>query len=248
MKSIKTIIALIGIIGIGLSIWGFMLKLTWMDDSPNALLIEMGKTGASLSLVTAIGGLVQWILKDRDAAMQKDKEQLNFYRNVLSDLKSVYDKVEKARLLIQAHRTAKTYGEQMRELIDGVVTLHNIERALNPEFPKLYEDLHPYINSMIFFIKGLLNEYRDHYKRISVLQEIDQKNKEILIEERVKSSNLEIGNNDIPSNAWEQIKHLNNLTILKDDDNSEAYKSSFLLHLDKASAILRKRIPVKKEN
>src|SRR4051794_26843932 len=123
-----------------------MLILTWKDVHPNVLLIELGKTGASLSLITAIGGLVQWILKDRDSAKEKEKETLNFYRNVLSDFKSVYDKVEKARLLIQAHRTAKTYGEEMRELITGVVILHNIKRALNPEFPQLKNELDPCID------------------------------------------------------------------------------------------------------
>ena len=65
----------------------------------------------------------------------KESEKLNFYRNILSDFKSVYDRVEKARLLIEAHRTAITYGEQMRELIGGVVTLHNIKRALILNFP-----------------------------------------------------------------------------------------------------------------
>ncbi|MDB5013203.1 MAG: hypothetical protein JWQ25_1405, partial [Daejeonella sp.] len=175
MKSTRMIFVLIGIVLIGIAIWAWMLHLTWTDSTPNVLLVEMGKTGASLSLITVIGGLVQWILKERDTAMQRQKEKLTFYKNVLSDFKSVYDKVENARLLIQAHRTAKTYGEQMRELINGVVILHNVKRALNPEFPILQQELSSPIQAMILFIKDLLNEYRDNYKRISVLQEIDQK-------------------------------------------------------------------------
>lgn len=247
MESKKIINAFIGVMAIGLCIWGLMLILTLKIDKPNPLLIELGKVGASLSLITAIGGLVQWILKDRDAAKEKEKETLNFYRHVLSDFKSVYDKVEKARLLIQAHRTAKTYGEQMRELIECIVTLHNIKRALNPEFPKLQEKLNPCIKAMNIFIKDLLNEYRDNYKRISVLQEIDQKKKEELIDKKIKDSNSEIKDIDIPSSAWIQIENLPKLNAIKEEKFSE-YKSNFLVHLDKASEILRKKIPVEKEN
>ena len=250
MKPRKLLNALIGVIAIGLAIWSLMLVLTWKEEKPNALLIELGKAGASLSLITAIGGLVQWVLKDRDTAREKEKETLNFYRNVLSDFKSVYHKVEKARLLIQAHRTAKTYGEQMRELIEGVVTLHNIKRALNPGFPELESKLKPCIKSMSAFIKDLLKEYKDNYKRISVLQEMDQKKKQEFIEERVKNSNFEISDNDIPSSAWMQIEKLEKLSSITDDEDNkfEEYKSKFLAHLDKASEILRNKIPVEEED
>jgi hypothetical protein len=46
-----------------------MLILTWEIPKPNALLVAMGKTGATLSLITVIGKFIQWILKDRDMAM-----------------------------------------------------------------------------------------------------------------------------------------------------------------------------------
>jgi hypothetical protein len=224
-----------------------MLFLTWGDNNPNELLIDLGKTGASLSLLSVIGGLVQWILKNRESEKQKEDEKLNFYRNLLSDLKSVYDRVEQARLLIEAHRTAKTYGEQMRELIGGVVTLHNIKRALNPEFPNLEKELKPCINSMNQFIKELLSEYRDNYKRVSILQEIDETKKNILKEENAKITNPDIVETAIPSNAWDQIKKLEKLAILRDDENFDKYKTGFLAHLDKASLIIRQRIPVEEE-
>jgi len=232
---------------IGLSIWGAMLVLTWGDNSPNELLLDLGKTGASLSLISVIGGMVQWILKVRESEKQKENEKLIFYKNILADLKSVYDNVEKARLLIEAHRTAKTYGEQMRELIRGVVTLHNIKRALNPEFPKLQEELKPNIDSMNQFIKGLLNEYRDNYKRISILQELDEVKKDILKKSKEADLNPGIEDNEIPANAWEQIKGLKKLAVLRDDDKFNEYKGGFLSHLDKASMILRARIPVEEE-
>lgn len=244
MKSKNLIFGLSLIIITGIALWAFMLMLTWNEPNPNELLVDLGKTGASLSLISVIGGLVQWILKNREFENQKEKERLNFYRNILSDLKSVYDNVEKARLLIEAHRTAKTYGEQMRELIGGVVTLHNIKRALDPAFPDLKNKLEPCINKMNKFIKELLQEYRDNYKRISILQEIDEAKKEVLKKQQEKEEQPEIKNVDIPSSAWSQIEKLEKLKTLRDDNEYESYKASFLKHLDKASEILREKIPV----
>lgn len=247
MKSKNLITILLIIVVIGLTLWSIMLALTWGDPNPNELLIDLGKTGASLSLISVIGGLVQWILKNREFEKRKEDERVSFYRNILSDLKSVYDRVEKARLLIEAHRTAKTYGEQMRELIGGVVTLHNIKRALNPEFPGLANKIEPCINPMSQFIKGLLTEYRDNYKRVSLLQEIDEIKKGIFKSDNAEVIDLEIEDNDISLSAWKQIKELKKLAILRDDENFEKYRSDFLEHLDRASAILRKRIPIEEK-
>jgi len=247
MKSRNIIFLFALLIIIGIALWGWMLKLTWGQSSPNELLLDMGKTGASLSLITVIGGLVQWILKDRELSNQKKEEKITFYRNVLNDLKVVYDKVERARLLIEAHRTAKTYGEQMRELIGGVVNLHNIKRALNPEFPKLAEELRPSINAMNSFIKDLLNEYRDNYKHISVLQQIDEQQKKRLIEEQGDKEDSELSQEEIPSRAWEEIRDLPYLKALRDDEMYEEYERLFLNYLDHASGVLRARIPVEDE-
>ncbi|MEO1214276.1 MAG: hypothetical protein AAFY45_12165 [Bacteroidota bacterium] len=247
MKPRNIILLFALLIIIGLALWGWMLSLTWGQSNPNELLVDMGKTGASLSLITVIGGLVQFLLKNRELRNQKKVEKITFYRNVLNDLKEVYDKVERARLLIEAHRTAKTYGEQMRELIGGVVNLHNIKRALNPEFPQLDEELRPSINAMNNFIKNLLNEYRDNYKHIAVLQQIDEEKKKNLIETEGAEEKPDISESDIPSYAWERIKDLEALKVLRDDLEYDEYKNLFLSHLDSASAVLRSRIPVEEE-
>lgn len=244
MKSKNLFAIIIIIVLAGLIIWAWMLKLTWGNDEPNELLIGLGKTGASLSLISVVGGIVQWFLKGRESEKQYEREKLNFYQNILSDLKSVYDRVEKARLLIEAHRTAKTYGEQMRELIGGVVTLHNIKRALNPGFPELKEELKPKIDKMNQFLKDLLIEYRDNYKHISILQEIDEVQKQNLKKQKESSTIPTILDTEIPSSAWNRIKELNKLHVLRDDKCYEEYKSNFLKYLDEASEILRSRIPV----
>ena len=56
-----------------------------------------------------------------------------YIQNVLDDLKAVHDRVEQARLLIQAYRSAATFRDEMRGLVDARVRLLNVERALRTE-------------------------------------------------------------------------------------------------------------------
>ena len=72
------------------------------------------------------------ILIDDVVANRKRKEDTaQFLTNVLADLKSVYDRVGRARTLIPAHRSALTYRNEMRDLIEARVQLRNVVRALD---------------------------------------------------------------------------------------------------------------------
>lgn len=42
----------------GIALGGAMLLLTWNQEKPHELLIDLGKTGASLSLISVVGGIV----------------------------------------------------------------------------------------------------------------------------------------------------------------------------------------------
>ena len=149
-STLTTILVFIALFGIGL--WGGMLWLTHGDKDPNELLIHLGNTGATLSVLTVLGALIRAAFNERDNTRREEEAKLAFVRAVLADFKSVYDRVESCRLLVEAHRSAKTYGEQSRELVAGVVTLHNIKRALDPEFPELKNELAGPINKMTQFI------------------------------------------------------------------------------------------------
>jgi hypothetical protein len=234
---------LVSVVILGLALWGAMLWLTYGDDKPDALLIHLGETGATLAVLTVLGGLVRAAFMQRDKTRQKQDARHAFYRSLLADLKSVYDRVESCRLLVEAHRSAKTYGEQVRALVDGVVTLHNMKRALDPEFPKLKEELAKPINEMTTFIKELLKEFRDEYRKISQLQEADEAwnkySREILPKENKAPEEYK------PlSRAWAAMQKLPKLAVLRDDDKFNEYETKFLRYLDDASRTLRSRLPI----
>ncbi len=243
MKSSTLTLFLVLVSIIGLALWGAMLWLTKGEASPNELLVHLGETGATLAVLTVLGGLVRAAYKERDATRRKEEEKLTFYRNLLADFKSVYDKVESCRLLVEAHQSAKTYGEQVRGLVDGVVILHNIKRALKPEFPKLEAELRKPIKKMTKFLKMQLKEFRDEYKRISQLQSADEAWNKHALQTLPKEKQSPEAYKPI-SRAWSEIKELPELAVLRDDKRFNEYESRFLKHLDQASKILRERLPV----
>jgi hypothetical protein len=134
MKTDRLTIVLVIAVTLGLALSGATLGLTYGHANPNDLLTHLGETGATLAVVTVLGGLVRAAFMERDKSTAKGGGTARLYRSLLADFKSVYDLVESCRLLVEAHQSAKTYGEQARALVGGVVTLHNIKRALDPEF------------------------------------------------------------------------------------------------------------------
>src|SRR6266581_1252696 len=89
------------------------------------------QTGAVTLLYGAVfGGFVKVLLDDLDRIRAQRAERAQFISNMLTDLKAVYDRVERARSLILAHRSALTYGNEMRDLIEARVKLLNVLRAL----------------------------------------------------------------------------------------------------------------------
>lgn len=226
---------------IGVAIWGVMLRLTCGDNNPNDLLVHLGESGATLAVLTVLGGLVRAAFDEHAKTQRKEEARLEFIRNILADFKSVYDRVESCRLLVEAHRSAKTYGEQVRGLVEGVVTLHNIKRALDPEFPELKDELKTPIDKMTQFLKELLAEFRENYKDIAHLQAADE------AWNRYARSNLP--KTETPeaykpvSRAWAEIEKLEKLAVLRKDDRYKEYEKGFLNYLDDASKKLRKRLP-----
>ena len=88
-------------------------------------------------------------------------------------VRSVHADVKRAALLIDAHQTARTYGEQMRRLIDARVEIGNVKflaRHLAGVDPPTREFLVRQLTSVTAYLQSLTEEYRDQYLRISAIQ------------------------------------------------------------------------------
>lgn len=238
----------------GMGVWWAVYQYSLTQTTTPKLIEAVGTAGLSLAFGGVLGGVIKVLFDawtDRRAARASE---LAFYDQLLMDFKSVYHTVESARFLIAAHQSAKTYGEQMRQIPDAIITLHNVRRATRQGFPELYEDLEGPIYFCIKFLKDLTTEYRVKYLHVSRLQSQDEAINKLRREEIAKGTQPR----DLPrssATAWAEIRKFEQLAPLLtatrdeglDDRESEAayrpYYKSFVRYIDLASYCLTLKLP-----
>src|SRR5437870_8584231 len=140
----------------------------WHDDLRTAVV--------TLVFGSLIGGVVKLLLDDVQMRRAQRAERVRWIRAVLDDLKSVYDAVERARRLIVAHRSALTYGNEMRNLIDARVKLKNVRRAVKNTPRALADDAaHAVgcsVRRMDDYLDWLGDEFEQRYREISEAQTV----------------------------------------------------------------------------
>ncbi|WP_299608273.1 hypothetical protein [uncultured Tateyamaria sp.] len=242
-------IALAFVTGIG--IWACVYWYTDGGDTGPRLLVAVGTAGLSLAFGGVLGGIVKKLFDAWDDRKMGIEAHTAYVAQLLEDFKTVYNMVERARFLITAHKSAKTYGEQMRDLPDAIILLHNIKRATEQGFPNLYRDLEGPIFYCTIFLKRLVEEYRDEYLSVSRKQsqdEADNKRTRALIADGLEDRDAEIAHT-----AWRDIGTLTHLGVLlaatgpdKDTGRLEdfsSYRDAFVQHIDLASYALMLRMP-----
>jgi hypothetical protein len=145
-----------------------------------------------------------------------------YWRDVLHDLLSVNDAVQTSRLLIDAHRTARTYGEQMRQLITSRASLRRLE--LDPDVINDENGLAAALEDMRRYLDGLGQEYRASYLKASRIQRLDEAVLEREIIELAKSS-AHAEPPIQPSRAWKFLEH--ECPLLMQFLDEPAYESEF---------------------
>ncbi len=139
-----------------------------------AFRLDAAKSALTIGTGLVLGGALKFVLDSHtDARGARDRATAR-RADQLMGLRTVHDRVEGARLLIPAHRSAETYGELMRDLIDGQVTLLDIRRSLAAE-PKGRWDpaMADAFSEMVGYLQALHDEYRHHYKDASDAQRFD---------------------------------------------------------------------------
>jgi hypothetical protein len=201
---------------------------------------------ASITLIFGglFGGLLRLLLADFTASRQRNLENARFVSNVLRDLKSVYDRVGRVRIVIPAHRSAKTYGDEMRDLIQARVTLRNVIRALDHRTEGLEahvrEVASAQVKMMECYLESLTSEFRNSYKGIANHQRVYEAN----VEARLKAGNGNANVNRVfeTEDAWQELRKLPHLQGLIDDAESSPYRTKFETPLDEVSRILREEL------
>lgn len=172
--------------------------------------------------------------------------RIEYITNILSELKAVYDQVDRGRTLVAAHRSAKTYGDEMRNFIQARVKLQQIVRALKiDDRGSAVAAIQSEVQSMEGYLKLLVDEFQRHYKDISLAQSVFEMRLKNALDHVPADESKELV---LPKNSpWESIATLEHVRdFLKSVDDCEKprveksnYCLRFLTPLDAASSKLR---------
>lgn len=214
----------------GIFVWLASLWAAWyfeIDSATalHALTVNIGTAGLTIAVGGVLGGFVRRIfdrieseraeVKARtEAAKARREDNIVYLRSILDDIKRVYDIVEHARLMIDSHKSARTYGEQVRALPDAIIILHNIKRALAYD-TRPAPDLNEPIQLMIRFLKKLTGEFQARYITVSRLQAQDEANNRLLRAEAAKGDRK--APEDVTQMAWDEIRTFPCLRVLRHD-------------------------------
>jgi hypothetical protein len=215
----------------------------WALATSDAQLKVALLTGAStLAFGGLLGGLVRWLFEDVERRRSARADRAAFLRNVLTDLKSVYDQTERAKVLIAAHQSAATYRDEMKNVIEARVRLRNVERALHDEGQ--LGRTRAYVESMDGYLTSLLDEYESEFKRISGQQRVYEAQVASRLKPIEKDSAIEP---ELPMNTpWKSLTQLSSvqdfLALAPAVAAETRYAREFLAPLDDASRELRAQL------
>lgn len=222
-------------------------------------LAELGKSMLGLSMTAIIGGFVKMFIDDRQRekeALEKELQSIKLEnekresakKDILDRVRQVFDKVDTSRLLINAHRSAKTYSEQMRSnIIPSIPVLFDIKRTLvgsggilrlsENEITLLRIDIH----YMVAYLTVLSKEYEENYLYISRLQYFQEAAKEEIKKRFQNSYNDKSLENlpALPDITWKKITALKHMEDFLSDSYDRKYNTAFTDRFDSIKKILR---------
>ena len=168
------------------------------QDTPgrNTLFVEIAKGLIQFVTIGIIGAFVKSLfdahqdnqrrIEEMRARLQQRHDSLNdFRRDKIGQLVQVTNSLRKAPILIDAHRSARIYNEQMRVLLDSSLELrlvrHEIEALgedeANIAFPRWHPDIKKRFEKMEDYFLGIQRDYRMHSKKLSELQVAAEKDR-----------------------------------------------------------------------
>lgn len=133
----------------------------------------------------------------RDRADELD-ERRAFVEQQVVQLWELREQVISAAVLIAAHRSAKTYGEQLRTIIGVRTKLSDVRGVVKRREDVDSEVFEAQINHALSFLNPLIDEYRSTYLEVSRRQRLDEAANGQLVDRHVSAGR----GDDEPHDPW----------------------------------------------
>jgi hypothetical protein len=200
---------------------------------------------ATLFFGGLLGGVANKLIGEFDRRRVRRAADIDYILNLLTDLKAVYDQVDRGRTLISANRSAKTYGDEMKNLIEARIKLLQVDRALKfDERASAVAGIRSEVGRMEGYLSRLVEEFQNNYKETSRAQSVYEARMKKALDQLPLS---DVGNAPLPVNTpWEMVRELEQVhDLLQAVPGSSGYSREFVDPLDKASEELRKALIAK---
>ena len=146
-----------------------------LDGSkPHEIHLEAVKALATLATGLLLGGVLKLTTDNHADASKLRVEASKRYDALIADMHDNHDRLETARLLISAHRSAEAYGDRMRDVVAAHVVLLKIARTRGMGVLETNLADAEHLEWMLAYLVALQREYGKRYKRVSDLQKYDE--------------------------------------------------------------------------
>jgi hypothetical protein len=190
------------------------------DASRTQILLEVAKIFLQLMAIGVLGAFAKWSFDEYNRHRDRAATLNEFRKDALRSLIGVTNQVRKVPLLIEAAQSARTYGEQMRGIVDSRHELsfirHEIQTA-GEAFSELTK-IRGHIRTMESYLDGLIDEFKAEYRELS----------------RVQTSK--------PEDVWRAIQELPKLKDLRKVDKDSEYYGEYLESYSTARDLMRGEI------
>jgi len=216
MSARHVLLAFLAIVGTSVVLLSVILML--VDETVRVeLLQKAASTLLQLALIGILGAYAKFLLDQYSADRQRqlNESAANRQRQLdesarrrelretkhqaqieaLNSLTTSYWQIKKAFHIIDAHRSAKSYGEQMRQIIDYRLELQRLNNEIEAGLYELdkADTITSNLSDMDDQLQKVIDEWKEHYLRLSQLQKHDEATDE---PEKKKVPN-EIGSLDV---------------------------------------------------
>ena len=172
---------------------------------------DVAKTALSVVSVAIIGGLVKFLFDQHVAQRDARNAEAAYVSRVGMDIEDIRSTVGRARQLIKAHRSARSYRDRMQELIDCRVRIASLVRSIEGHWADQRSAAYAldaktvilrYLEGLRSYLNSLIDEYERLYKPVSDQQRMDEALAEAMIKEFVSRASAGDTVADRPALQW----------------------------------------------
>lgn len=195
---------------------------------------EWGKALITLFVAILISGLLTLILSDYSQSQQRQAANRNQAFNWLSLLLGANNRFQSSLILIDAHKSARTYSDQVRHMIEVRETL----RSLKEDLETLEEEVAADLQKILDYLEDLGDEYRHNYPRMSWAQRLhEERIKRYLAQDELPSEPME--NADAP---WLLLQGGDFPKLADLLSSGDGYQERYRTPYNEAKGLLRERL------